>query len=62
MTEYTWSKVFHLVFGYPGLIPENQLPTKLDRYNHYRMLRNEISKSTRDYIAKKLAESNSAHP
>ena len=29
MAEYTRSKVFHHVFGYPGPIPENQLPKKL---------------------------------
>ena len=52
MAEYTRSKVFHPVFGYPGPIPENQLPTKLDLYNHYIMLRNENSKSSRDDIAK----------
>ena len=51
MAEYTRSKIFHLVFGFPGPIPENQLPTKLDLYNHYRMLRNINSKSTRDDIA-----------
>ena len=56
MAEYTCSKIFHPVFGYPGPIPETQLPTKLDLYNHYRMLRNENSKSTRDDIAKKLTE------
>ena len=56
MAEYTRSKIFHPVFGYPGPIPENQLPTKLDLYNHYRMLRNENSKSTRDDIAKELTE------
>ena len=41
MAVCTRSKVFHPVFGYPGRIPENQLTTKLDLYNHYRMLRNE---------------------
>ena len=56
MAEYTRSKIFHPVFGYPGPIPENQLPTKLDLYNHYRMLRNKNSKSTRDDIAKELTE------
>ncbi|KAI6661428.1 hypothetical protein LOD99_13300 [Oopsacas minuta] len=56
MAENTRSKVFHPIFGYPGPIPENQLPTKLDLYNHYRMLRNEDSKSTRDDIAKELTE------
>ena len=55
MAEYTRSKIFHPVFGYPGPIPENQLPTKLDLYNHY-LLRNENSKSTRDDIAKELTE------
>ena len=35
MAEYTRSKVFHPVFGYPGSIPENQLPTKLYLYIHY---------------------------
>ena len=56
MAEYTRSKIFHPVFGYQGPIPENQLPTKLDLYNHYRMLRNENSKSTRDDIAKELIQ------
>ena len=28
MAEYMRSKVFHPVFGYPGPIPENQLPNK----------------------------------
>ena len=56
MAEYTRGKIFHPVFGYLGPIPENQLPTKLDLYNHYRMLRNENSKSTRDDIAKELTE------
>ena len=31
MAEYTRSKVFHPVFGYPGPIPENQLPTNYSR-------------------------------
>ena len=35
MAQYTRSKVFHPVFGYPEPILENQLPTKLDLYNHY---------------------------
>ena len=49
MVEYTRSNIFHSVIGYPGPIPENQLPSELDLYNHYRMLRNENSKSTRDF-------------
>ncbi len=56
MAEYTRSKIFHPVFGYPGPIPENQLQTKLDLYNHYRMLRNENAQSTREDVAKELTQ------
>ena len=56
MAQYTRSKVFQLFLVYLDPFQKNQLPTKLDLYNHYRMLRNENSKSTRDDIAKELTE------
>ena len=35
----TCSESHHPIFGYTGPISDNQLPTKLALYNHYRMIR-----------------------
>ena len=34
----TRSESHHPIFGYPRPIPDNQLPTKIALYNHYRMI------------------------
>ena len=57
----TRSESHHPIFGYPVPIPDNQLPTKLALYNHYRMIRTDcknVGKSNvrAEDIAKELTQ------